>query len=81
MNKEICPNIAGCRLVNTGIVVPDENKRSEYVASWCKDENGKWQECKRFISKKELGFCPDFVIPDSPLSIDGIIDKFEENKD
>lgn len=81
MSEEFCPNIIACRLVKTDIVVPDENKRSEYIDSWCKNEDGKWQECKRFISKNQLGFCPDFVLPDSPLSIDEIIDKFEETKD
>jgi len=78
MSKGICPNINSCRMVSTAVVIPDEDKKNAYIESWCKHTDGKWEGCKRFITKAYLGFCPDFVLPDTDLSIDEIIDKFEE---
>ncbi|MEE4256427.1 MAG: hypothetical protein V2I47_05275 [Bacteroidales bacterium] len=79
MSEEICPNINSCRMVSTAVVVPDEEEKNAYIKTWCKNTEGKWEECKRFITKASLGFCPDFVMPDTDLSIDEIIDKFEED--
>jgi len=36
------------------------------------------ESCKRLIAKNTLDFCPDFVLPATPLSVDEIIDKFDE---
>ncbi|RLD80435.1 MAG: hypothetical protein DRJ15_07035 [Bacteroidetes bacterium] len=78
MDKNICPNINSCRMISTAEVVPNEKVKDEYIHTWCKNDQEKWSGCKRFITKAELGFCPDFVVPDTALSIDEIVDKFEE---
>ena len=65
-------------MVSTNIVIPDEIKREENMELWCRKNKEVWSNCTRFNTKKSLGFCPDFVLPDTPLSIDEIVDKFEE---
>lgn len=78
MSGTICPNINSCRMVSTSEVIPEEDKKKAIIESWCKDSNGKWKTCKRYNTKASLGFCPDFVLPDTDMSIDEIMDKFEE---
>ena len=65
-------------MVSTDEVVPDFREKETYMDIWCRDVGEKWRDCKRFSTKATLGFCPDFVVPDTSLSIDEIIDKFEE---
>ena len=66
-------------MVSTAEVIPDEKEREKYIDSWCRQDEEIWRKCKRFDTKKDLGFCPDFVVPDTSLSIDEIVAKFEEN--
>ena len=65
-------------MISTREVVPDEKAKEAYMDSWCRNTGGKWKDCKRFICKAELGFCPDFVVPDTAMSIEEIVDKFED---
>ena len=78
MSDKICPNINSCRMIATSVVVPDENVKEQYIDDWCRNYEAVWNKCKRYNTKKKLGFCPDFVMTDTGLSIDEIIDKFEE---
>ncbi|MCK5078436.1 MAG: hypothetical protein KAR09_00750 [Bacteroidales bacterium] len=80
MPDKICPNINNCRMVATNDVVPDEKKKEQFINEWCRKTEVVWKECKRFETKRELGFCPDFVVPDTVLSIDEIVDKIEETQ-
>ncbi len=73
-----CPNIDTCNLVNTPGFINDEKKLGNYIQSYCRTDVSKWNTCKRLIVKNELHFCPDFVLPDTTLTIDEIIDKFDE---
>ena len=78
MNSLNCPNYDDCKLINdTGFIISSSQKRS-YVVYFCKSKNCDWQLCKRYIVKNTMHFCPDFVLPDSPLSADEIIDKFDK---
>jgi len=79
MSEKFCPNINSCRMVTTPEVLPDIREKESYMHAWCRDEQEKWRDCKRFSTKASLGFCPDFVLPDTALTIDEIVDKFEEN--
>ena len=79
MSAEHCNNINTCRLVSTDVVVPEKNKKEEYLDAWCRQGEEIWSKCTRFHTKKSLGFCPDFVLPDTTLSIDEIIDKFDKD--
>ena len=80
MDHKHCANINTCRMVSTELVVPDLKLKEQIMDAWCRQDENIWLKCKRFETKKELGFCPDFVVPDTQLSIDEIVDKFDENQ-
>jgi len=75
---KICPNYGGCRLVQTDVVEPDSVKKEEYINSFCLKEET-WKKCKRYITRKALWICPDFVLPNSDLTEDEIVDQYEKN--
>lgn len=77
MKNQECPNIATCRMVTTNIVIEDDQVKNEYIETWCKQGVEIWQDCKRFHTKKELSFCPDFVLPDTELTVEEISEKFD----
>jgi len=77
MEGPFCPSYDNCQLVFDKTIVKDEERRNAYISKYCKSENEKWETCKRLITKRELNFCPDFVIPDTLLTPDEIIDKFD----
>ena len=72
----ICPNYGSCRLVQTDVVVPDKEKKKQYLSAWCQQEET-WKKCKRYTTKKALWICPDFVLPDSDLTEDEVVDLYE----
>lgn len=76
-----CPNFTGCRLTN-GHLELDASSVDKYIQVYCHSPSEKWLQCKRFVCKEQIHFCPDFVMPDSPWEVDEIIDRFEnlENK-
>jgi len=78
MNK-ICPNFGTCRLVKTDVVEPDSDKKDQYINSYCLKEET-WKNCKRYITKRALWICPDFVLPDSALTEDEIVDLYEKQE-
>jgi hypothetical protein len=76
---KICPNFGGCRLVQTDVVEPDSGKKEQYINSYCADEET-WKKCKRYITRKALWICPDFVLPDSDLTEDEVVDRYEDEE-
>lgn len=78
-NQLYCPNFKTCLLVNSSDVVKEENKKNMYIAAYCMSDENEWSNCKRYITKKELNFCPDFVLPDSPGSPSDFITEFDKN--
>jgi len=74
-----CPNINGCRLVKTDVVVPDAKRKEEYMEAYCQKEET-WRKCKRYITKRSLWICPDFVLPDTDMTEDEIVDFYEEQE-
>jgi hypothetical protein len=62
--------------VQTDVVVPDSDKKDEYISSFCVNEEN-WKTCKRYTIRKALWICPDFVLPDSDISEDEVIDRYE----
>lgn len=76
---KICPNYGGCRLVQTDVVVPDSGKKEQYIASYCLNEET-WTTCKRYTTRKALWICPDFVLPDSDITEDEVVDRYEEEE-
>ncbi|MBU2650220.1 MAG: hypothetical protein KKA81_04735 [Bacteroidetes bacterium] len=77
MNKT-CPNYKTCRLVTTVKVMDDNVSKLKYIEHFCKGEGDPWEGCKRFVTKNRYDLCPDFVLPDSTMSPEEILDKFEE---
>ena len=77
METKLCPNIGGCRLVKTDVVVADPEKKEAYIAAYCLEEVT-WRKCKRYITKRSLWICPDFVLPDTEMTEEEIINKYEK---
>jgi hypothetical protein len=78
MIEAVCPNIDNCRLVNADDYKITKEARENYLKNYCKTEI--WGNCNRYNIKKEMNFCPDFVLPDSSLSIGEVMDKFDEDE-
>jgi hypothetical protein len=76
---KVCPNYEGCRLVRTAVVEPDDSKREAYIEAYCLKEET-WKKCKRYITRKTLWICPDFILPDSDISEDEILDRCENGE-
>ena len=77
MKEYYCPNYKECRLVKASDFPVSVSEKDNFLERYCENEQKGWTNCKRFISKASLGFCPDFVLPDSDYSTDEIIDKFD----
>lgn len=75
-----CPNYISCQLIKKEGFLQDKSLQRQYIRDFCQGEHEAWVRCKRYIAKQELNFCPDFVLPDSPWSMDEILDIFEERE-
>ncbi|HNQ82280.1 MAG TPA: hypothetical protein PLW31_00870 [Bacteroidales bacterium] len=75
----ICKNNQGCRLVQTDVVVPDKAQKENYIRTYCESDDN-WKQCQRYIIRKALWICPDFVLPDSNLTEDEVIERYEQSK-
>jgi hypothetical protein len=49
--------------------------------NYCTGPKSEWEKCKRYTTKAALGFCPDFVLPDTDLTLDQIIDKYDSENE
>jgi hypothetical protein len=78
MHQNICPNYTSCQIITKPELLKDSDQKQYYISTFCKERNGAWLKCRRYQTKAQLNFCPDFVLPDSNLSIDEILDKFDE---
>ena len=73
-----CPNYTNCQLIRIpGFLGPD-NSPEQYINDYCTSPGEEWNHCKRYNTWQQLKFCPDFVLPDTVLSLDEIIDRFDE---
>ena len=79
MDSKICANYETCRLVVGKDYEIDESEKKQFIENYCTAGVNKWTSCKRYITKSELNFCPDFVKPDTTLSPKEIIEKFDED--
>ncbi len=76
MQKE-CINYKNCPLVINPAFAPDQ-QRDYYMRVYCLGGKANWTKCKRYMTKVDYFFCPDFVMPDTSGTTDEIIDKYEE---
>ncbi|MBE0675692.1 MAG: hypothetical protein IH591_13610 [Bacteroidales bacterium] len=79
MSDPLCPNITGCKLVNDPTFAITPESRNFYLRHYCKGIDGSFDNCQRYITKTQIFFCPDFVLPDSEMSIDEILDRIENS--
>ncbi len=79
MEKLYCSNYTTCKLVTVDGFLANQSQKKNYLNQYCEADKKQWENCKRFVTKEALGFCPDFVLPDINLSLDEIIDKFDES--
>ncbi len=74
MEKKHCTLCFECELFKGNILIP-EDITIMYKYHYCLNSQGRWKECKRFLTKNLFGFCPGFVMPNSLLSLDQIKQK------
>jgi len=80
MGTQICTNYEQCRLVNTSDYAIGKEAKQSFLETYCNAGSKKWKKCKRFVMKEDMGFCPDFVLPDTTLSPGEIVDKFDSDE-
>lgn len=76
MPEPYCPNYSKCTLVNSISFDTGDKDRLAYIEDYCRPGLKGWAHCRRFQCREKLHFCPDFVLPDSNLSFEDIIDRF-----
>lgn len=78
MNNNFCPNHSSCQIIQVEEFVKDAVKKNFYISAYCEAGEYSWIACKRYQTKKILNMSPDFLLPDSTLTIEEILDKLEE---
>jgi hypothetical protein len=73
MEKQ-CILCSRCELFK-GDISLSEDVKIMYKYHYCLSDSQRWRECKRFTFDNINGFCPDFVMPNSLLSLDQIWQK------
>lgn len=78
-NINICPKQRVCNLFNDKIqTFKSEQSLIIYKKLYCNAKDEYWQECRRLMIYKKTGKCADFVMPNSSLTIDQILDKMKD---
>ena len=78
-NANICPRQAVCSLFNDKITTFKSKMSLEiYKKLYCNARDEYWKECKRLTIINKTGKCADFVMPNSSLTIEQIIEKMKE---
>ncbi|MDY0015535.1 MAG: hypothetical protein RBS13_04935 [Bacteroidales bacterium] len=80
MEYDKCPNNEGCILIGEQNFLSREQK-DYYMQTFCFSTNRFYTNCKRYQTSLRFHFCPDFVLPDTELSTDEILNKYEEGID
>lgn len=80
MDDNICINYESCRLVQAADFNLKAEQRSEYLRNYCRAGKDVWLTCTRYITKSQLNFCPDFVLPDTDATPDEIIARFDADE-
>lgn len=79
--KGNCPNAEVCKLYLVEGFTGNEEQRLDYKQSWCQSDETKWSSCTRYVVKEAIHFCPDFVLPDSVMTPDEVIDQFDQESE
>jgi len=78
MENTFCPNCKMCRLVTSEEFPIDKDSKEEFLKIYCESVSENWLQCMRYVTKHNLGFCPEFVLPDTIMTLDEVMDKFDE---
>jgi len=73
---KICPNVKECPLL-MGMLAGKELFLDFYRSTYCEAGEEKYNKCKRFIVKNIYGKFPSDLLPNSSLSIEEIIKKYD----
>ena len=77
-DEKNCPNMKVCKLVTVSGFSGDEERRLNYMKTYCTAGEASWSGCNRLTVKNAIHFCPDFVLPDSGMTADEVISRFDE---
>lgn len=70
----ICPNYEKCPIYN-GILQGKTLTSKAYVQFFCEAEA--FTTCKRYLVKEATGICPPNILPNSVMSVQEIIEKYD----
>ena len=79
MQSSYCENYDNCKLIKDENFVSPREKRSHFIELYCEDKNKGWEKCNRYNIKKVLGFCPEFVLPDTAYNPEEVITLMDQN--
>ena len=71
-----CPKTDKCPLFNDRIL-KREGSAEVYKSLYCRNST-RYKECKRYLVSEKVGTCADFVMPNSMLTVEKIIEKMKE---
>ena len=57
-------------------ILKRKDSKEIYRKMYCTNPK-KWSSCKRYQVELKLGYCPDFVLPNSGYSIEAIVERAE----
>ncbi|MDX9848053.1 MAG: hypothetical protein RBT74_13805 [Tenuifilaceae bacterium] len=80
MIKEPCPKVEKCPLFN-GILLKRSSSEDVYKHLFCNAGKEKWSTCKRYQVSEKVGKCADWILPNSTLTLEQIIQKMKEKGD
>ena len=69
-----CPRIPKCHLFNHNIQI-DNERLENYKEVYCNAGEAFFKQCKRYLVSESVMKCADFVVPDSPESVDDLIER------
>jgi hypothetical protein len=74
----LCENFEICRLVCAKDFKIEPSDKANYIKTYCTAGQDNWSKCNRYVTKSQLDFCPDFVLPDTNYTNQQVLDKFDE---
>ena len=77
MGYSKCPYQKRCRLYNNRLKL-DKSLEELYQSIYC--DTSRWTKCKRYLTIKEFGETPDFIMPNSSFTLESIEHQLEQEK-
>lgn len=72
----MCPKTVKCPLFNNNLLKRKESEET-YKSLYCKTAD-RYKECRRFKVSNQFGKYPDFVMPNSTITDNEIIEKMKK---